>query len=400
MSDTNLQSGRQAAELISRAITMDLWSLTEHTKVTRKEFLDALARIQQQAKYDAVTLEYRSKVIGTQNERADRDAAEIARLRGALELAIMTVECASEREVEPFRNPCEHGCPKDDPCPCSCECACHTDEPVRYRALRNLLEMKHDRMTRLEGEIARLREVLASIQWCSDDGNICQLCPICGQSEMRGHSPDCMIGAVLTAEAKPEAPAPATECACRKALELALSMIDQNYPVAASVDDCRATLATPCSCTELREEAESDKWKQLDIAVSDNGRLRAELAAANERAERAERDLTECRVGHKAALADCEDYEQKIVGICEVIGAEDLELAADKFRRILAERDTAQAGWKEAVEEARKMRGFVKPFGLSDYMPDDSESEYDRWTKCAKALTENRARFDAQGGGK
>ncbi len=49
MNDTNVQSSRQSAELINRAIAMDLWSLTDHTKVTRQEFLDALARIQQQA---------------------------------------------------------------------------------------------------------------------------------------------------------------------------------------------------------------------------------------------------------------------------------------------------------------------------------------------------------------
>ncbi len=42
MSDIEYQN---AVEIINRAITMDLWSLTDHTKVTRQEFLAALARI-------------------------------------------------------------------------------------------------------------------------------------------------------------------------------------------------------------------------------------------------------------------------------------------------------------------------------------------------------------------
>jgi len=56
------------------------------------------------------------------------------------------------------------------------------------------------RIAELEAENAQLRGVLSSIQWCSDapaDGIVYHLCPICDQSEVRGHAPDCRIGAVL-----------------------------------------------------------------------------------------------------------------------------------------------------------------------------------------------------------
>jgi len=62
------------------------------------------------------------------------------------------------------------------------------------------------RIAELEAENARLRGVLSSIQWCSDapdDGIGYHLCPICDQSEVRGHAPDCTIGAVLEAAEVP-----------------------------------------------------------------------------------------------------------------------------------------------------------------------------------------------------
>jgi hypothetical protein len=68
-------------------------------------------------------------------------------------------------------------------------------------------------------EIARLQDTLRQIQWGNDSidyaGTVYNLCPLCDQSEVRGHSPDCLVGAALAAP-KPE-PMPEPEIVPRPA---------------------------------------------------------------------------------------------------------------------------------------------------------------------------------------
>ncbi len=136
----------------------------------------------------------------------------------------------------------------------------------------------------------------------------------------------------LTAEAKPEAPkpqapAPAEECACscRKALT-EISRLDsrgERWPLYTAVDIADAALATPCPC------AERSKWP------STGDKLRAELAAANERAERAEREdygkwynnaVTE-RVARVKAERDLATANERVQELGEDAGHLDRQLA-------------------------------------------------------------------------
>ncbi len=323
-------------DLINRAIVMDLWSLTDHTKITRQEFLDAIAHIQQQAQ--------------------ERDG-EIARLREALKVT-------------------------------------------------------HDML----GEAtAALDRVLLAMTGCSPgefDTYMQTAERIIAVIEAKPEAPAHVSAATCKESLQvPESPAPVAECAARKALELALSMIDQNYPVAAAVDDCRAALATPCPCTEPWEESESDKWKQLDIAVSDNGRLRAELAAANERAERAETARKHTQDWYGSRWQRMHEYfrtpEMKgtkvandwfsIVANGGLLEGEPpvcfmAQVNTTRYRLEEAERqrDTAQAGWKEAVEGLRIV------LAIGGYLPGPViKSSVVQSIRDARATI---ARFDAQGG--
>ncbi len=292
MNDTNMQSSRQAAELINRAIAMDLWSLTDHTKVTRQEFLDALARIQQQAQ--------------------EREG-EIARLRALLR------------------------------------------DPI------NLLSRPDDWICQCGNHNAAVWET-------------------CG---------DC--GAKLTAEAKPEAPAMVEECTncghevqphwcfcanCGESGPAIRNGHDKDCPIVAA-------LATPCECAELREDVEQADKDRQDMSA-EIIKLRSELAAANERAERAERGLQY-------------SHDRKTFWKDEAVKL------ADALR-------TAQTGWKEAVEALRRVRqGYMN---ILEFRQLDSErwGQRDGYGGRYGALTEDEireaiapidpivARFDAQGG--
>ena len=101
----------------------------------------------------------------------------------------------------------------------------------------------------------------------------------------------------MNTEQKPEAPA--TECACRKALEdleirfkgVFDAYVRPTYHPSSSPEDdldlslvdARAALATPCPCAGLRED------RRVASLLKHADDLRTQLAAANERAERESR---------------------------------------------------------------------------------------------------------------
>ncbi len=287
----------KAAELINRAIAMDLWSLTDHTKVTRQEFLDAIARIHQQAQ---------------------------------------------ERE----------------------------------------------------GEIARLRGLVAEVVDC-------------GYLEF-GPMKAAALHAKLTAEAKPEPedcdhPEPPAPVTCRKAL-LDQIIQDATAPYPCSTGDvllaikgrCWAALATPCECAGLREELEREE-RAFRAWRTETRQLRAELA---ERAERAEKTRS------LAQEASVRDLEAKRLAESQV------SMFANgyaRFEQAERQRDTARAGWKEAVESLRQASGTaLRGYGstrafidenVPDWVHGDDGPIY--WAmRLHQGLAAIVARFDAQGGGR
>jgi hypothetical protein len=67
---------------------------------------------------------------------------------------------------------------------------------------REMLKAAEEREQVLRAEVERLREALRLAQWGNAEidpltDTVYQLCPECDQSEVRGHSPDCRIGAAM-----------------------------------------------------------------------------------------------------------------------------------------------------------------------------------------------------------
>lgn len=63
-----------------------------------------------------------------------------------------------------------------------------------------------DELTAARAEIARLRDALRQVQWGNETLDtedlevLYQLCPLCDQSESRGHAPDCLVSMCLEAQ--------------------------------------------------------------------------------------------------------------------------------------------------------------------------------------------------------
>ncbi len=60
------------------------------------------------------------------------------------------------------------------------------------------------RLADAEKRIAQLEAALRQVQWGNPevasltvDGGLIHLCPMCDQTEKRGHSPDCLVGMAL-----------------------------------------------------------------------------------------------------------------------------------------------------------------------------------------------------------
>jgi hypothetical protein len=162
----------------------------------------------------------------------------------------------------------------------------------------------------------------------------------------------------MNTDQKPE------ECACRKALE-DLERVMRAFPAFSKTRlEVNKVLATPCEC--------------------------AELAAANERAERARKESTD--------KAECIRELVKGIDGAEYWAPMDaVAYIAKGFLRLRKERDAVQAGWKEAVEALRVVAVAAKKW--DDGLIWDEASSVIRPEDAYQALA-IVARFDAQGGGK
>ncbi len=252
---------------------------------------------------------------------------------------------------------------------------------------------------------------------------------------------------------------PATECACpaRKALEHAREIIESlsgchpdiiyvygaygenwstnpisdeyetiDFPTGLTVID--DALATPCECAGLREEiqrvyesnAENGRlYREADDeciklraelvaakenysgAMSDCAQYERQLAAANERAERARKESTD--------KAECIRELVKGIDGAEYWAPMDaVAYIAKGFLRLRDERDTAQAGWKEARKDLADLIGVVAPV-LEPLAAQIARMPYEELTEeLQQAIVDDAipvlravvARFDAQGGTK
>ncbi len=173
--------------------------------------------------------------------------------------------------------------------------------------------------------------------------------------------------------AKPEAPA--TECACRKALDVAKTVLE---PIAGSYDleseqelfevesvhiqaaamaflEIKA-LTAPCPCEALRERlgfagiAERSLRNQLLSTMEACDKLRAELAAANERAEK---------------VPDGDDWK-KLVALAYADGgdgARRIQAITTDYCRMRDQRDAARKELEIAVEAISRTQ-----FALAEYI--------------------------------
>ncbi len=245
----------------------------------------------------------------------------------------------------------------------------------------------------------------------------CQLNWTCHLFEMIAPQP--VVKQYLTTES----PAPATECACRKALKAymfceqtkgGLNPHAEGTNKARAFDLGRAALAAPCECAGLREELATAIYalRTGEVMVRE---LRAELAAANQLAK----GLDLIRQNASRCVGMLEDAGMGKEGpncltdmTAEIVNK--LAAANERLANMEENFRIEAAGCIAANERAER---HLRAFSFIDKVRIEAERQRDEaragWRECAEALRGYLAwkhpradaaiavaRFDARGGGK
>jgi len=167
----------------------------------------------------------------------------------------------------------------------------------------------------------------------------------------------------MNTEQKPEAPV--TECACRKALE-AIAVWPSSYPANANIERmreaARAALATPCPCAELREElgkayeslGRSDRFERTQ--EEELLKLRADLATANERNNATMQRAVDCKSAlgetqrQLAAANERGERAERTRNLAQAASVRDLEAKRETERQ----RDRARRELREVVASSHR----------------------------------------------